>query len=136
MTGSVTVITDDVASVEGEVVGTMVRIAPNILPAAIGWELKPEGLCRDDVCVPVRNRDRLFAGDDLDLSAVAEALGRRIVIDTDERVAALALPSEERRRALADHVAPPFTLPDLDGTLHSLEEWRGRKKLLIAFSSW
>ncbi|HEX4821928.1 MAG TPA: hypothetical protein VFV00_17120 [Acidimicrobiales bacterium] len=136
MTGSVTVITDDVASVEGEVVGTMVRIAPNILPAAIGWELKPEGLCRDDVCVPVRNRDRLFAGDDLDLSAVAEALGRRIVIDTDERVAALALPSEERRRALTDHVAPPFTLPDLDGTLHSLEEWRGRKKLLIAFSSW
>ena len=136
MIESITVITDDVATVEGEVVGTMVRVAPTTLPAAIGWELKPEGLCRDDVCVPVRNRDRLLVGGDLDLAAVAEALGRRIVIDTDERVAALALPSEERRRALRDHVAPPFALPDLDGALHSLEEWRGRKKLLIAFSSW
>ena len=136
MTQPVTVITDEVATVDGDVVGTMVRVAPRVLPDAIGWELKPEGLCRDDVCVPVRNRDRLLVGDDLDLAAVAEALGRRVVIDTDARVVAMALPSEERRRALADHVAPPFTLPDLDGHPHSLEEWRGRKKLLIAFSSW
>jgi len=136
VTAPITVITEDVASVDGDVVGTMVRVAPTTLPAAIGWELKPEGLCRDDVCVPVRNRDRLVVDGDLDLAAVAEALGRRIVIDTDERVAAMALPSEERRRALRDHVAPPFTLPDLDGTPHSLEEWHGRKKLLIAFSSW
>jgi len=136
MTQPVTVITDAVATVDGDVDGTHVLVAPSSLPAAIGWELKPEGLCRDDVCVPVRDREALLAGDALDLSAVAGALGRPFVVDADARVAAMALPSEERRRALRDHVAPPFTLPDLDGRPHSLAEWRGRKKLLFAFSTW
>jgi peroxiredoxin len=34
----------------------------------------------------------------------------------------------------AGEVAPPFELPDLDGDLHSLEEFRGRRMLLIFFS--
>jgi len=71
MTQPVTVITDAVATVDGDVDGTHVLVAPSSLPAAIGWELKPEGLCRDDVCVPVRDREALLAGDALDLSAVA-----------------------------------------------------------------
>jgi hypothetical protein len=37
---------------------------------------------------------------------------------------------------LTDRHAPAFTLPDLDGTPHSLEEWDDRKKLLFAFASW
>jgi len=136
MTAPLTVITDEVATVDADVDGTRVLVEADVLPIAIGWELKPEGLCHGDVCVPVRNREQLLAGDALDLAAVAGALSRPIVIDADTRVAAMGLPSEERRRALRDHVAPPFTLPDLNGRMHSLEEWRGRKRLLIAFSSW
>ena len=136
MTQPITVITDAVVTVDGDVDATRVLIAPSSLPAAIGWELKPEGLCRDDVCVPVRDRGALLAAGALDLSAGAGALGRPFVVDADARVAAMALPSEERHRALRDHVAPPFTLPDLEGTSHSLEEWRDRKKLLFAFSTW
>jgi hypothetical protein len=59
-----------------------------------------------------------------------------VVVDGDAGIVAVALPSEERRRALSERHAPAFTLPDLDGILHSLEEWRGRKKLLFAFSTW
>ncbi|MEY2432370.1 MAG: hypothetical protein QOC92_2095, partial [Acidimicrobiaceae bacterium] len=72
----------------------------------------------------------------LDLAAVADALGRPAVVDRDGRVAAIALPSEERLRGLTEQQAPPFTLPDLDGAAHSLAEWRGQKKLLVAFSTW
>ncbi len=49
---------------------------------------------------------------------------------------AIALPSELRRLALEDLQAPPLVLPDLDGRLHRLDEWRGMKKLLVTFSSW
>jgi hypothetical protein len=136
MTAPLTVITDEVATVDAGLDGPRVLVEMDVLPSAIGWELKPEGLCYGDVCVPVPNREQLVVGDALDLAAVADALGRPFVIDTDVLVAAMALPSEERRRALRDHVAPPFTLPDLDGRMHSLEEWHGRKKLLVAFSSW
>ena len=110
-------------------------IAEADLVAAIGWELKPEGLCRDDVCVPVRDRASLGDGGRLELAAVAEALDRPFALDAATGVAAIGEPRAARRQTLGGRAAP-FTLPDLDGGLHSLEEWRGRKKLLVAFASW
>lgn len=132
----VTVITDAEHDVEAVVEGDRVLIEPATLPAALGWKLEPEGLCRGDVCVPVRDRDSLFVGDLLDVAAVATALHRPVVLDAKAGVIAIALPSEERRRALRERQAPTFTLPDLDGEPHSFDEWRGRKKLLFAFASW
>ena len=131
-----TIITDEPRSVDAQVDDGRVVIDPALLPAAIGWQLKDEGLCRDDICVPVRDRAALFVGDRLDIAAVANALARPVVVDADAAVVAMALPSEERRQALRDHHAPAFTLPDLDGAPHSLEEFRDRKKLLVAFSTW
>lgn len=122
--------------VEAVVDGDRLLVDPVDLPAALGWQLKPEGLCRDDECVPVRDRDALFVGDRLDVAAVAAALGRRAVVDAAAAMAAIALPSEGRRRALDEQQAPSFTLDDLDGEPHTLEEFRGRKKLLFAFASW
>ncbi|MCH7868912.1 MAG: redoxin domain-containing protein [Myxococcales bacterium] len=37
---------------------------------------------------------------------------------------------------LAGLAAPDFSLPDLEGTLHSLSDHRGKKVLLIAYASW
>ena len=132
----ITVITDEERTVDGVIEAGRVLIDPSGLASALGWELKPEGLCRDDVCVPVRDRDSLFAGDQLDLVGVASALRRATVVDEDAGVVAIALPSEERRQALQDRHAPSFTLPDLDGNPHSLDEWSGKKKLLFAWASW
>jgi len=132
----VTVISDEARVVDAEVLDGRILVDPAQLPGALGWELKPEGLCRGDVCVPVRNPDELVVGDHLDLEAVGAALGRPVVVDADARVAAVALDGETRRRALTELVAPSFELPDLDGNLHALEEWHDRKKLLVAFASW
>ena len=133
---TVTVIADDLSSVDATVADGRVLLDPEQLPGALGWTLKPEGLCRDDVCVPVQDRDALFHDGGLDLTAVADALGRPAVIDADAGIAAIALGSEQRRDALRTLVAPDFELADLDGTRHRLSEWRGRKRLLHAFSSW
>ena len=132
----VTVIADDTSSVDAVVADGRVLLDPERLPDALGWTLKPEGLCRDEVCVPVRDRATLFHAGRLDLTAVADALDRPAVVDADAGIAAVALGSEQRRDALRMLVAPDFELADLDGTRHRLSEWRGRKRLLHAFSSW
>jgi hypothetical protein len=131
-----TVVTDETRVVDGAADGDRLLIDPAALPDALGWELKPEGLCRGNLCVPVRDRDRLLVGDRLDIAAVADALGRAVVVDARAGIAAMALPTEARRQALREHRAPEFTLPDLDGRGHDLDEWRGKKKLLVAFASW
>ena len=30
------------------------QLTPDQFEAATGWEIKPEGACQDDVCVPLR----------------------------------------------------------------------------------
>jgi peroxiredoxin len=135
---TVTVISDRVTDVDGVVDRDREAILVDAvdLPAALGWELKPTGLCRGDVCVPVRDTDALRVGDRLDVAAVAGAVGQASVVDLDSGIVAVALPAELRRRALDDLEAPDFTLPDLDGALHHSSEWSGRKRLLVTFSSW
>jgi hypothetical protein len=130
-----TVLADETRTVEAVLSGGRALVATGDLPAAVGWELKAEGLCRGDVCVPVRDRDALGADGRVDLAAVADALDRPFALDTGSGVAAVGEPRQARRDTLGGRAAP-FTFPDLHGQLHRLEEWRGRKKLLFAFASW
>jgi peroxiredoxin len=133
-----TIIDDRVRKVEAvpdAVRGTFL-IDSGLLPDALGWEVKPTGLCRGDACVVVPDRDALWVGDQLDLAAVASALGRLVVVDVDAGMLAVALPAELRRQALDDLRAPLFELPDVDGNLHELDEWLGLKRLLVTFASW
>jgi peroxiredoxin len=135
---TITVIDTDVRTVEAEPDAGRATflVEPDRLPEALGWELKPYGLCQDSTCVPVADRAALEVGGQLDLAAVARALGRPTVVDLDAGIMALALPAELRRQALEDLRAPEFRLPDVDGNLHSLYEWAGLKKVLVTFSSW
>jgi len=134
----IAIITDDVVLVDAEPDagrGTFL-VDPSVLEDALGWELKPSGLCRGEVCVPVQDMDALRVGDRLDVAAVAAAVRQPAVVDLDAGIVAVALPAELRRRALTDLDAPPFTLPDLGGVPRSLDDWAGRKRLLVTFSSW
>ncbi|HEY7138258.1 MAG TPA: hypothetical protein VIB48_24595 [Acidimicrobiia bacterium] len=132
----IVVIGEGTRRVDGALEGEHALVEPDALPAALGWKLRAEGLCRDETCVPVRDRASLFIGERLDLAAVATALGRATVTDAGARVVAVALPAEQRRQALDGLHAPSFTLPDLSGVEHTLDDWHGVKKLLIAFASW
>ena len=106
------------------------------LPDLIGWELKPEGLCRDERCVIVADRDALEPAGQVDLRVVASLLDRPVAVDAEAGITAIGAERAGRRAALNDLRAPDFTLPDLDGTFHSLADHRSKKRLLVAFSSW
>ena len=113
-----------------------VRVEPGVLEQTLGWSLKPEGLCRGELCVPVRDRATLVRDGGIDLAAFASAVGQPLALDLGERAAALGTPSVDRAAMLDSGEAPDFTLPDLDAKLHSLSDHRGKKVLLIVYASW
>lgn len=116
--------------------GARVRVPREALRSALGWELKPEGLCKGDVCVPVRDRAALADQDGIDLATFAQALGRPLAFDAAERAAVLGAAAADRSQRLRSLDAPDFTLPDLAGRLHSLSHFRRNKVLLVAWASW
>jgi peroxiredoxin len=113
-----------------------VRLSPTALREALGWELKPQGLCQGDVCVRLRDGSELVAGERIDLAAFARALDRPLALDAVERAAALGASVAERTARLASLEAPDFALPDLAGRIHRLSDHRGKKVLIVTYASW
>ena len=120
---------DRMVDVAAEVDGERVLLSHEALAEATGWELKPEGLCRGDLCVPLRERP----GPAVDLAVVAGALLRPLALDVEEAVAVLGAPPQA---GAGPTQAPDFTLPDLDGRPFTFSSLAGRKRLLFAWASW
>jgi len=93
---------------------------------ASGWELKPEGLCRDEVCVPLP--------EGADLHAVSKRMGMPLVHDAVAGLWAIGPPAGPH--ALSSAKAPDLVLPDLDGNPFGVRDLRGNKVLLLAWASW
>jgi hypothetical protein len=97
-----------------------------------GWQAKPEGLCKGEVCVPAPGVDR---GDGtLDVERLAERLRMPLVHDAEHGVWALG--PESGGRALTSAVAADPPLIDADGNPFRLSALHGRKVLLVAWASW
>jgi hypothetical protein len=114
------------ANVDGE----RVLLDATALEAATGWDARPEGLCRGDTCVPLRDVDPT------DLAAVAGVLRRPLAVELAAGVVALGDAAEDRGAAMATLDAPPFELAGVDGGTVSLEAYADRKRLLLAWASW
>lgn len=104
-----------------------------------GWERKEAGLCRGAACVPLprgREAELVRADGAVDLAALARHRGQVVVHDDERTVWLLGAPGVALARARTSLEAPEFTLPDLDGRLHSLVTHRGKKVVLYSWSSW
>ena len=105
-------------------------VAADDLDDVWGWELKPEGACKDDRCVPLPKRD-----DDLvDVLDLARRIGMAVV--HDERHGLSAVGPAGGGRFLGSAVCPEIVLPDLDGNPFDLAALHGKKVLLVAWASW
>ncbi|MBS0446308.1 MAG: TlpA family protein disulfide reductase [Proteobacteria bacterium] len=105
--------------------------------AATGWQWKPEGLCRGTVCMPLAAAGAGELRDGrLDIAAAWRRSGQPVVHDAASRTWVLGTGAQQRGAALATLQAPDFELPDLDGNMHRLSDYRGRKVFLATWASW
>ncbi len=133
-----TIVTDDGdATVDATRTDASVRLDPAALTRATGWALKPEGLCRDDICVPVRDRDVLASPGAIDLRAFAAVLRRPLVVDDEVDLAVLGASTTDRAAEREGMRVPAdLALRDLDGNVHHWGDLGRKKKLLFAWASW
>ena len=113
-------------------------LEPDQAAAASGWALRPEGLCRGDICVPIpAGRGANFASDGkVNLAAFWDHMDMPSATSADGDIWTLGDSADNRAASLLSLDAPDFTLPDLAGEAHSLSDYRGNKVLLTTWASW
>ena len=116
-----------------ELDGAPGAVSADDLHTATGWELKPEGLCRGEVCVPLLGRQVAAGPDRIDLVQWAAAL--QLALAVDEGGVAAFVPASAAPPT-AGTPAPDVELPDLDGQPVSFSRFTGRKRVLLAWASW
>ena len=100
--------------------------------AATGWAIKPEGACKEEVCVPLGGPGESGA---FDLLATAQQLRMGVVTDSDEGRWAVG-PASLGDRALTTATAPELVLQQLDGTEFRLSSLRGQKVVVVSWAPY
>ena len=98
-----------------------------------GWELKPEGACKGDICVPLPGSVSREDGT-IDVRAFAEEMAMPLA--EDEKHGLWALGPRAGGRVLNSAVVPEMMLVDFHGDSFDVATLRGRKVLLLAWASW
>jgi hypothetical protein len=138
-----TIVYDDVATeiTPATADASQLWITTADLTRATRFELKPQGVCREQLCFPVpkarasefvrkSSRATLF-----NLVAFAGLVKQPVAHDEQRSTWYFGLRSDQRQ-GLASLQAPDFTLPDMSGKLHSLSDFRGKRVLLVTWASW
>jgi hypothetical protein len=104
------------------------------LPSINGFELKPQGACREDICIPIPRA--MMRGDTFNLTAFAQKVGQRVVADSAAHVWSFGEIPVVRGAFLESRIAPDFSVPDRKGRAVRLSQFRGKKVLLVTWASW
>lgn len=126
------------APVEADQQGAGLWLEPASLPAATGWELKPEGMCRGEACVPIppSRRAEFLDGKRFNLLAFARLMDQPVVEEPEAAAWVIGEAAGDRRARLESAEAPDFDLPDLAGKQHRLSSYRGKKVIVVTWASW
>lgn len=117
-------------------------VVPADLTRINDFVLKPEGACLAELCIPVRqDRDsEMFvtrAGQGwFNVTELARKLQQAFTVDREHAVWAFGNIPVTRNAFLQSAMAPDFALPNRDGTLVRLSDFRGKKVLIITWASW
>jgi len=112
------------------------------LTRATKFEIKPQGVCREELCFPIpkdrRNSlVRKQGGTTIfNLTEFAWMVHQPIAFDLVNSVWFYGPRQSAQNDFVQTLEAPNFTLPDLNGKMHSLSDFRGKKVLRITWASW
>ena len=102
------------------------------LPRINEFELKPQGACRADMCIPVAKT--LKNGPWFNLTGFSRKLGQAYV--TDSGVWSFGDIPVMRGSFYSSRIAPDFAVPDRTGKIVHLSDFRGKKVLVFTWASW
>ena len=118
--------------------GEGLLISPEDLSRINGFELKPEGACYEDLCIPL-NKNLLVTESGkqwFDLAAFAELLEQPYVVDHEAKVWSFAEIPAKRQNMMVNGIAPDFEVIDREGKVIRMADFKGKKALIVTWSSW
>jgi len=102
------------------------------LPKINDFEVKPEGACRADLCIPL-SKD-LLRGEWFNLTGFARKTGQAFL--NESSVWSFGEIPVLRGAFYNSRIAPDFAVPDRRGKILHLNDFRGKKVLVITWASW
>jgi hypothetical protein len=99
-----------------------------------GFELKPQGACRADLCIPIPKD--MTRGDYFNLTAFAKKAGQPLVAEPSARVWSFGEMQALGGGLANSRIAPDFEVPNRAGRPVHLAGFRGKKALVITWASW
>ena len=108
--------------------------------AITGFELKPQGLCAADVCIPIPKDGGWLLEQGgvtyLNLTRFAAKVDQVFAVDPEQNVWSFTAVPEKPTLPLVAGEAPDFALPDRNGKIVRLSDFRGKKVFLLTWASW
>jgi hypothetical protein len=99
-----------------------------------GFEIKPQGACRADICIPIPRG--MMRGEQFNLTAFATRVGQKFLADPAARVWSFGEIPVVQGAYVESRIAPDVTVPDRKGKPVRLSQFRGKKVLLVTWASW
>ena len=102
------------------------------LPGINQFEVKPQGACRADLCVPIPRS--LRSGEWFNLTGFARHIHQPVVADSG--VWSFGEIPVVRGDFYRSRIAPDFSVPDRSGRIVRLTDFRDKKVLVFTWASW
>ena len=112
--------------------GTDLWVRAADLPRINEFEVKPQGACRADMCIPVPKE--LKNGEWFNLTGFARRLRQSFLYESE--VWSFGEIPVIRGDFYRTRIAPDFAVPDRRGKVVHLSDFRGKKVLVITWASW
>lgn len=138
--GATVVCGERIVTVEKKLNEPGLWVSPEDLTRINGFVLKPQGACFEQLCIPVKEGSTLLkseAGEQwFNVAAFADLLEQPYAVDEETATWSFGEMPLKREAMMIDAQAPDFELVDRQGKVVRMADFKGKKALVMTWSSW